>query len=353
MKRRRSPRSAETATPDNKRILRFPFLLGGNRAFRSQTARQRLDYLRGGAERTRVKRMISIDPPDVSRRQPFDVILRLPTGKKVAALARVQIIFPSGTRRELQCKPTRSDRARKQITLRGLASADAGTLCLGARLLHRRLDDVRCEADLAPFEEPGSTGDHAARVACVRQRRPCRVRLGHQRISLPGLRHDHERVGRCPHLSPLQRSRHRWRDRRHADQFVRVQRRPFTVQPGQSAYRTVDTWYPQGSSVWDKFNRRWDLTVQFTYESDAGVNIQDAAAYRPMSTVPLNAIKTTDFTAAQTTAQRNAMTIAAEIMEARRHVQRAQLSDSQSSSRQGPLWCHRHRLVHHQQLLGL
>jgi hypothetical protein len=41
-------------------------------------------------------------------------VLRLPPGKKVAAMARVQIIFPSGTRRELEYRATRADQARKQ-----------------------------------------------------------------------------------------------------------------------------------------------------------------------------------------------------------------------------------------------
>jgi hypothetical protein len=262
--------------------------------------------------------MISIDPPNVSRRRPFDVVLRLPAGKKVAAMARVQIIFPSGTRREFEYQPTRSDRASKQITLGGFSSADAGDLYVSARvyftdgstisdawltsLLSANPDQlvitprvwlVSGNAGLVEYD--WNTNEFHCRAyatitngsGVARTYRRCSVRVtdggtGGTLISAFSFN-----VG------------------------------PFTVQPGQSAYRTVDTWYPQGSSVWDKFNQRWDLTVQFTYESDAGVNIQDAAAYRPMSTVPLNAIKTTDFTAAQTTAQRNAMTIAAEIMEAR------------------------------------
>ena len=91
----------------------------------------------------------------------------------------------------------------------------------------------------------------------------------------------------------------------------------FSVRPGENAYRTIDTWYPRGSSVWSKFNQRWDLTIQFTYEADNGMRISDAAAYRPMSTVPLNAIKTTDFNVSQTLAERNAVAIASEILEDR------------------------------------
>jgi hypothetical protein len=92
---------------------------------------------------------------------------------------------------------------------------------------------------------------------------------------------------------------------------------PFSLSSGGTAYRSIDTWYPQGSDVWDRFNKRWDLTVSFTYEADGGVEVSDAVVYRPMSTVPINAIKTTDFTAPQTTAQRNAVAIAAEILEDR------------------------------------
>jgi hypothetical protein len=317
MKRSRRPRTAETATSLDERIRRFPFLLGGSRAFRSQTPRQRLDYL-SGESRSRAKRTISIDPPDATRRQPFDIVLRLPAGTKVAAMARVQIIFPSGTRQELEYQPTRSDRARRRITLGKCFSADAGDLYISARiyftdgstvsdawltsLLSANPDQLvisprvwLVSGNAGRVEYDWDTDEFHCRAyatitngsGVARTYRRCSVRVtdggtGGTLISAFSFN-----VG------------------------------PFTVQPGQSAYRTIDTWYPQGGSVWDKFNQRWDLTVQFTYESDAGVNIQDAAAYRPMSTVPLNAIKTTNFTAAQTTAQRNAMTIAAEIMEAR------------------------------------
>jgi hypothetical protein len=92
---------------------------------------------------------------------------------------------------------------------------------------------------------------------------------------------------------------------------------PFSVAPGGTAYRVVDTWYPQGSSVWDKFNRRWDLTVEFTYEATDGSRVTDSAVYRPMSTVPINLIESTDFTNSQITALANGLQIAIEILQDR------------------------------------
>ena len=91
---------------------------------------------------------------------------------------------------------------------------------------------------------------------------------------------------------------------------------PFTVRPGEVAYRTVDTWYARGSDVWDKFNQRWDLTIKFTYQAD-NVAISDSAVYRPMSTVPVNVIWCDDYTAEQWTDITDAVDMAAEILEDR------------------------------------
>jgi hypothetical protein len=92
---------------------------------------------------------------------------------------------------------------------------------------------------------------------------------------------------------------------------------PFTIAPGGTAYRVIDTRYPQGNAVWTRFNQRSDLTVQFTYETGGPVSVSDAAAYRPMSTAPINVIKCADFTSTQTQAERDAVAIAAELLEAR------------------------------------
>jgi hypothetical protein len=262
--------------------------------------------------------MISIDPFGVSRRRPFNVVLRLPAGKKAAQLARVHIIFPSGTTRELDYVPSRSERARRQITMRGFTSADAGDLYVSARV----------------YFSDGSTVSDALSTSLLSENPD-------QLVITPRVWLVSGNAGRVEYDWDTNEFHCRaYATITNGSGVARTYRRcsvrvtdggtggtlisafsfaagPFTVQPGQSAYRTIDTWYPQGGSVWDKFNKRWDLTLQFTYESDDNVNVQDAAAYRPMSTVPLNAIKTTDFTAAQTTAQRTAMTIAAEIMEAR------------------------------------
>src|SRR5262245_1107325 len=119
MKRSKATRTAEGPTRDQDRIRRFPFLLGGSPAFRSQSAAKRLDFLRGASERGRARRMIAIAPDRVVRRKPFEIGLRLRAGKKVAALARLEVIFPSGTRREIEYSPTRSERNKRQMTLRG------------------------------------------------------------------------------------------------------------------------------------------------------------------------------------------------------------------------------------------
>jgi hypothetical protein len=51
--------------------------------------------------------------------------------------------------------------------------------------------------------------------------------------------------------------------------------------------------------------------------ADGDVQVSDSAAYRPMSTVPINVIETTDFTAGQAAAEVNAVAIATEILEDR------------------------------------
>jgi hypothetical protein len=55
---------------------------------------------------------------------------------------------------------------------------------------------------------------------------------------------------------------------------------PITLNPGQSAYQTIDTWYPKGSSVWDKFNQGWDLTIEFTYVANGGIRVSDSRVTR-------------------------------------------------------------------------
>jgi len=89
------------------------------------------------------------------------------------------------------------------------------------------------------------------------------------------------------------------------------------VNPGGTAYRVIDTWYPKGSDVWDKFNRRWDLTLEFMYEALDGTRITSSTVYRPMSTIPINLIKTTEFTDSQNSALADALRIASEILEDR------------------------------------
>jgi hypothetical protein len=91
----------------------------------------------------------------------------------------------------------------------------------------------------------------------------------------------------------------------------------FTVPAGGAGYRVIDTRFPKGSNTWDKFNKRWDLTFKFIYESTSGVNVSATTVYIPMSTVPINIIKTEVFSAAQSNAVFEAWEIACEILERR------------------------------------
>jgi hypothetical protein len=318
MKQRKAARTAERPTRDEERIRRFPFLHGGNRTFRSLSAEKRLAHLQGTSEGGRARRMIAISPSRPVRRKPFNVILQIQGRKKTAALARIQVIFPSGMTREFDYKPSRAERTSGRLTLRGFSSAQAGDFYVSARIYFTdgsTLSDARLASVLSANPDQlvitprawlvsGNAGRveydwdtnefHCRAYATItngsvaaRTFRRCSVRVTDGGVGGSLINAFSFNVG------------------------------PFTVQPSQSAYRTVDTWYPQGNSVWDKFNKRWDLTVQFTYEADGGISVQDAAVYRPMSTVPINAIKTTDFTAAQTSAERAAVAIAAEILEDR------------------------------------
>lgn len=310
-------RTAERATPPEDLVLRFPQLLGGARAFRTQTPARKLAYLRGRSS-TKSLRMLSLTPPNPSRRRPFVLELRLPRGKRKAAVARLHVRFPSGTIRALDYRPTPSQRRKGRILLTGFESGQAGDLYVSARV----------------YFTDGSTSSDA-RLASVLSLNPDQLVITPRVWLVSG------RAGRveydwdtdefhCRAYATITNGSATSRTFRRCS--IRVTDGgvggtlidtfsfgvgPFTVQPGASAYRTVDTWFPKGSAVWDKFNRRWDLTLQFSYEADGGVTISDAAAYRPMSTVPVNPIKTAVFTAAQTAAERNAVTIASEILEDR------------------------------------
>jgi hypothetical protein len=315
-KRKRKNRVAESATSPELLALRFPHLLGGSRAFRSLPARERLKRLRLRA--TSRDQAISFEPKKLLRGKPFTLQLRLPKGKRSASLVRIQVRFPSGATRHIDYKPAPAEQKSGRMTLRGFQSREAGDLYVSARV----------------YAKDGSTRSDAC-LASVLSANPDQLIITPRVWFVSGL------AGRveydwdtdefhCRAYATVSNGSGSSRTFRRCS--VRVTDGgvggtlissfsfnvgPFTVQPGQSAYRTVDTWYPKGGSVWSKFNQRWDLTIQFTYEADGGVQISDSAVYRPMSTVPINAIKTADFSAAQTTAERNAVTIASEILEDR------------------------------------
>jgi len=316
-KSERELRGADSATAAEERVRRFPHLLGGSRAFRSLSPERRIAHLQGESA-SRQRRMLSVKPAKPVRAQPFRIELKLPSGARKADLVRLEVRLPSGKTQALEHAPSPAELGARLIRLEGFRSGSAGELYVSSRvyfedgstvsdatlasvfsrnpdqlvvtprawLVSGRAGRVEYDWDTDEFHcraygsiTNGSTGSRTFRT--------CRVRVTDGGVSGTLISEFAFAIG------------------------------PFTVQPGASAFRTIDTWYPRGGSVWDKFNQRWDLTVRFTYEADGGAQVSDAAVYRPMSTVPLNPIKTTDFTAGQTTAERNAVAIAAELLEDR------------------------------------
>jgi hypothetical protein len=312
------PKQAERASTPEERMRRFPFALGGHPRVRRLSARKRLDQLKGNRSNIKgITRFLRIEPTVPRPRESFSVRARFPIGLRVA-LVSLEVRFPSGTIRRLDRAPTPKERANGDVLVSGFESAKTGDLYVSAT---------------AYFEDGSSRSD--ARLTSIISTNPDHLTVTPREWLASGL------AGRveydwdtnqfhCRAYATITNGSSASRTYRRCN--VRVTDGgvggtlidafsfnvgPFTVASGDSAYRSIDTWYPQGSNTWDKFNRRWDLTVQFQYESDGGILIDDAAAYRPMSTVPLNPIKTTDFTGSQTTAERDAVGIATGILEAR------------------------------------
>ena len=262
--------------------------------------------------------MLSVKPEKLVRREPFTIELRLPSGARKGDLVRLEVRLPSGKTQSFEHKPSAAEIAARLIRFEGFRSGSAGELYASTRVYFRdasTASDAMLASVLSPnpdqlvitprtwlvsgragrVEYDWDTDEFHCRAygtitngsAGPRTFRQCRVRVTDGGVGGALI-----------------------------SEFAFASG-PFTVQPGGTAHRTIDTWYPPGNSVWDRFNQRWDLTVQFTYVADGSVEVSDAAAYRPMSTVPVNAIKTTDFTAGQTTAERNAVAIAAELLEDR------------------------------------
>jgi hypothetical protein len=304
-------------TPPEELAKRFPHLRGGAALFRKQGAKQKLDFLRGRTKLALpgVRRFLAVAPKVPARNEPFS--LALTGGKKRIALVKLVVQFPSGMTRELQYQPDRKSRD-PRVVIPGFTSGSAGDLYVSARVYYK-----------------DGTSASDALLTSVISRNP------HQLIITPRTMLVSGRAGRVEYdwdddefhcranatitngeSSSVTYNRCKVRVTDGGESGTLISEfsfasGPFTVAPGGTAYRSIDTWYPKGSSVWDKFNKRWDLTIKFTYESTGSTKVSDSAAYRPMSTVPINAIKCDVFTANQTQAERDAVEIAAEILEDR------------------------------------
>jgi hypothetical protein len=315
------PRVTEGETAAERRLLRFPHLLGGNAKFRSLPAEKRLRHLRGD-ERSKARdrsRFLSFEPGTPVRRKPFNVQIHLDAARlRKIAFVRLEVRFPSGNIEKIDYIPTSASRDQGHCSIGPFQSDAAGDLYVSARVY---------------LSDGGVVND--ARLCVLLSENPDQLVISPRAWLVSG------RAGRveydwdtdefhCRAYGVITNGSSVARTFRRCD--VRVTDGgvggtlisqfsfavgPLTVNAGQSAYRTIDTWYPKGSEVWKKFNQRWDLTLEFTYVADGGVSVSDSAAYIPMSTVPINAIQTTDFSASQAAAEGNAVAIAAEILEQR------------------------------------
>lgn len=315
----KKPRTLEAETTWDIRARRFPHLQGGSPAMKALSARQRVEYLRGKPQKSvKTRRFVSFSPAEPYRGEPFDVLFKLkPSQVRSVDFIRCEIVLPSGRTCQVDYRPSPGDKRAGKLALRGLKSGSGGDLYASARVYFR---DGRTQSD--------------AHLTSVFSRNPDTLSITPRTMLVSG------RAGRVEYD---------WDD----DEFhcrayatitngssvsrtftqcnVRVTDGgvngtlitafsfsvgPFTVNPGQSAYRSIDTWYPKGSDVWDKFNRRWDLTIEFTYVAGS-VQIADSAAYRPMSTVPINVVWCDDYTSSQWNDVVDAIDMAAEILEDR------------------------------------
>ena len=320
--RAKHARTAESETSPEYRVLRFPYLLGGSPAFRALPAKKRLQFLQGAPvekNQRSASRMLGFQPAKPVRQKPFTVAINLPARRLgTIALVRLEVRFPSGHIEKLDYAPSKDELLQKSLSIGPFQSNSAGDLYASARV----------------YFANGAVANDAC-LAVVLSENPDQLVISPRVWLVSG------RAGRveydwdtdefhCRAFGTITNGSSVSRTFRSCD--VRVTDGgvggtlisafsfnvgPFTVGAGQSSNRTIDTWYPKGNTVWDKFNQRWDLTVEFTYVADGGIRISDSAAYRPMSTVPINAIQATDFTSSQAAAEGNAVTIAAEILEQR------------------------------------
>jgi matrixin len=313
-------RAQEAETHSEVLLKRSLHGTGGSRALRRLSPTARLAHLRG-SERSALPghtRFLSVKPEVPRRNQPFSLCIALPEYPRAGvALVVLELRMPSGKRHVMTLSKDELERRGHSIEVGGFHSGTAGDLSVSARLY---LDDGSTLSD--------------ARIATVLSVNP------HQLVIDPRVWLASGRAGRVEYDFD--------KDEFHCRAYATISNGtaaavtytkcnvrvtdggvggtlvsefsfnvgPFTVAAGGVAHRTLDTWYPKGSDVWNDFNRRWDLTLDFRYEG-GGVSVSDSAPYLPMSTVPINAIKCTDFSAEESSAERDAVERAAEILEAR------------------------------------
>jgi hypothetical protein len=287
---------------------------------RSLSARQRLEYLRGNTPRALkdARRFLALVPESPCRGEHFALRLDLPrAAARELDLARFEVIFPSGKTSRFDYRPAAAARKRGVLAIEGFKSAEAGELYASARLYFRD-GSVRSDACLTSvFSTNPDTLAVTPRTLLVSGR------AGRVEYDWDDDEFHCRAYATITNGSNARRTftscKVRVTDGGENGTLISAfafNVGPFTVSPGEIAYRTVDTWYPKGSAVWDKFNKRWDLTVKFTYAA-GNVEISDGATYRPMTTLPLNVIWCDDYSAEQWKDLRDAVDMAAEILEDR------------------------------------
>lgn len=309
-------RAGDFQTPENILAKKFPHLRGGNAAFRIKPVKEKLQFL-SIDEKLTSKKYLSFSPSAVKRNEGFSINIFNKAGKSIE-LVRIRLILPSSKSQTIEYAPPKKEEASKQLILDGFTSAYAGDLY----------------ADVRIYYADGSVTSDAVKTL-VLSRNPDQLVITPRVYLISG------RAGKVEYDWDTAEFHCRANatitngstvSRTYNQCSVRVTNGgedgdlitafsfavgPFTVAPANVSYRTIDTWFPKGTDVWEKFNLRWDLTFKFTYESTAGINVSDTAAYRPMSTVPVNIIDTEDFTASQESAEDDAYEMACEILEDR------------------------------------
>jgi hypothetical protein len=248
MRQKVKNRISELPTRSEDQILRFPFLLGGSPAVRNMTAEQRIAHLRG--DHKNELQIIRFDPPKPIRKKRFALLLRLPKGKRSAALIRLQVRFPSGTIREIDYEPSMLERKKGRVRLGGFQSDQAGDIYVSARA----------------YARDGSTISGAL-LGTVLSANPDQLvitprvwlisgRAGRVEYDWDTQEFHCRAFGMITNGSTIARTFRRCHIRvtdggvggTEIDSFS-FSVGPFTVKLGEIAYRTIDTWYPQGSSV--------------------------------------------------------------------------------------------------------